>query len=169
MTPILLFLFGLTLIFVGLAAAGVWTFVLPFILGLPPAAGNFKTLLIAGGAAGAGAGVSSSSMSQAHTAPKSSAARTSRCLIPTIDEMVSWLAMKLIVFVLALLCMVPASQAADSACPTNSHGGSFGCECNNGYAKSKDGKCVLKRAKFDDDKAAAKSAKPKADKTDKTP
>jgi hypothetical protein len=33
----------------GLAAAGVWTFVLPFILGLPPAAGNFKTLLIAGG------------------------------------------------------------------------------------------------------------------------
>ena len=29
-----------------LAAAGVWTFVLPFILGLPPAAGNFKTLLI---------------------------------------------------------------------------------------------------------------------------
>ena len=30
--------------------------------------------------------------------------------------------------------------------------------------KSKDGKCVLKRAKFDDDKAAAKPTKPKAEK-----
>ena len=72
--------------------------------------------------------------------------------------------MKLIVFVLALLCMAPASQAAAPSCPANSHGGSFGCECNSGYARGKDGKCALKRAKFDDDKAAAKPTKPKAEK-----
>lgn len=55
--------------------------------------------------------------------------------------------MRSINIALALIFLLPASAAlAETVCPTNSHVGSKLCDCNTGYAKTKAGKCELKRA-----------------------